>query len=52
MFATNSFLVGKTVNESQHMEQEGRAIGSAKSSHSSPDTTNISSIKPIAITLK
>jgi len=53
MFATNSSLMGKTLNESQHMEQqEGRPIGSAKSSHSSPDTTNISSIKPIAITLK
>ena len=52
IFANSSLLAGKSLNESQNLEQEVRPTGSAKSTHSIPDTPNVGSIKPIAITLK
>ena len=53
LFANNSATTGKSLSESQYLEQESRPTGSAKSNNSvPPDTPNVGGIKPIAITLK
>eukprot|EP00795_Rhopilema_esculentum_P011349 gene11349-21540_t len=51
-YAVHGASQGKSLNESQYIDQESRHIGSAKSSSSIPSTPNVSNLKPIAITLK